>query len=176
MTHAAGTHRLSRPGYSLIQVRGSFFASLVLVLLDVVLDGSFVFTALFCPIWILISLGRLLAGRQGLGLATARILIPIVTGLMVAANYSLQKRIATANATRLIQACERYQQAMGDYPERLNDLVPRYLHSVPTAKYCIFYSAFGYCGSPPHMLFWWDCPPFGRRTYTFDTGQWRHQD
>ncbi len=109
-------------------------------------------------------------------MAAIRVLIPVATGLLVIANYSVQKRIAMANSARLIQACEQYREAHGAYPGRLDDLVPHYLGSVPRAKYCCWLSGFWYLASPQHLLLWYEIPPFGRRVYMFETGEWRYLD
>jgi hypothetical protein len=156
--------------------RASLCCSLVLIFLDVVLDGSYFFSAAICPVWFIVAVVRVMARRPSLCMAAARVLIPLVTGLLVVANYSVQKRIAMGNAARLIQACEHYREVNGAFPERLGDLVPRYLDSVPRAKYCCSLSEFGYHGAPRHILFWWECPPFGRKVYTFETGQWQYMD
>ena len=161
----------------LTAIRGTLVCALIVVFLDVGLDGCYIFSSLVCPIWFLAGVVRAIARRPRLGVAAARILIPIVTGLLVAANYSVQGRIATANAACLIQACERYREANGAYPEQLGDLVPRYLSSVPRAKYCCSSSEFEYYASlQRHLLWWYDCPPFGRRVYTFETGKWHYRD
>ena len=160
----------------LTAVRGTLICALVVVFLDVVVDGSYVFSAVVCPIWFVACVVRAVARRPRSGLALARVLVPVVTGLLVLANYYMQGRIAMANAARVIEACERYREANGAYPERLGDIAPRYLSSVPRAKFCCSSSTFGYYGSPCHMLFWWEFPPFGRMVYIFETGKWRYVD
>lgn len=160
----------------LTATRGSLICSLVVVLLDVVLDGSYVFSLLVCPIWLFVSAALVMQRRPRLGVAAARVMIPIVTGLLVFMNYSVQRKIAIRNAAHLIQACERYHDANGAYPERLSDLVPRYLSSIPRAKYCCSYGEFRYYGPPRLMLFWYEIPPFGRRVYNFESGNWRYMD
>ena len=55
------------------------------------------------------------------------------------------------------------------------ELVPHYLPSIPRAKYCIVWGQFVYFfneGKP--LLFWYVVPPFNRRTYNFQTRQWRY--
>jgi hypothetical protein len=88
--------------------------------------------------------------------------------------------MATGNAKRLIQACQKYREAHGDYPEKLSQLVPDYLGSVPMAKYCCFMGEFQYWSSsdepPRHLLLWCEFPPFGRHTYLFERGTWRYID
>jgi hypothetical protein len=154
----------------------TLICSLVVVFLDVVLDGSYIFSAVICPIGFVVGLAWNIVRRPNLGLAAARLLIPLVTGVFVVTNYSVQSRIAMHNAERLIQACERYREANGNYPEQLGDLVPRYVNSVPRAKYCCSASEFMYRGQPRHTLSWWECPPFGRRVYNLETGKWRYVD
>ncbi|HXT57234.1 MAG TPA: hypothetical protein VN699_01315 [Pirellulales bacterium] len=119
---------------------------------------------------------RAVLRRPRLGVAAARVLIPVVTGLFVVVNYSVQRTIAMGNAERLIQACERYREDNGAYPEHLGELVPRYLNSVPRAKYCCSRSEFWYFGAPRPLLVWYEVPPFGRRVYNFETGNWRYMD
>ena len=50
--------------------------------------------------------------------------------------------------------------------ERLADIVPRYLDSVPRAKCCCLRNDFSYYASAGgHTLGWYIVPPFGRRVY-----------
>ena len=161
----------------LVASRGTLICALFLVIVDVVIDGNYMFSALSCPIWFIIAVVRAIVWRVNRGAAVVRILIPIVTGLFVVANYFLQYNIAMDNAARLIQACEHYREASGAYPEQLDDLVPRYLSSIPRAKYCCSSNAFEYSASPPrHLILWWVFPPYGRLVYIFETGGWRYVD
>jgi hypothetical protein len=70
-------------------VRGSLICALIVLSFDVVLDGSYLFSAVVCPIWLLVSLFRAVVRRPTLGVAAARVVIPLVTGLLVVANYSV---------------------------------------------------------------------------------------
>jgi hypothetical protein len=176
MATASVKSRIGRLGDGLIAICGTLFCSSVVVFLDVVLDGSYLFAAMVCPICFLVGVVRAIARGSSWGVAAARVLIPVATLLLVLANNSLQGRIAKANSAILIQACERYREANGNYPERLGDLVPRYLSSIPRAKYCLHNSDFQYISSPPPLLFWWEVPPFGRRVYRFETRDWNYVD
>jgi hypothetical protein len=157
-------------------IRGTLICAVVLVFIDVVLDGSYLFSEITCPILLVVGAIRAIARRENVGVVAARLLIPVVTLLLVVANYYLQTSIAMANAARVIEACEHYRQANGVYPERLGDLVPSYLSSVPIAKYCWLYSEFQYIGSVPQTLLWYDCPPYGRRIYLFERNEWHFVD
>jgi hypothetical protein len=161
---------------AMIAIRGTLICSLVVVVLDVVVDGSYLVSALVCPIWLLIAVVRTIMRPPSFAIGAARILVPVITGLVAFANFSMQGRIAMDNAAHVIQACERYPGINGAYPERLSELVPSYLSSVPRAKYCLLFGEFWYFGSPGHMLLWHELPPFGRRVYPFDNGEWHYLD
>ncbi len=157
----------------LAAIPGSLMCALVLVFLDVVLDGGYILSAVVCPIWFLVGVIRAATQRSRYSVRAAVVLIPLATGLLVAVNYHVQMGIATANARSLIQACERYRVVNGNYPERLAELVPRYLDSVPKAKCCYSSNDFWYFASAGgHTLSWNDLPPFGRRVYNFETSEW----
>lgn len=160
-------------GY-LTAIGGTLACSLIVAFLDVVIGGTFIFSAMICPIWLLVGLVRTVQQRPKWSVAAARILIPVATGLLAVGNCRLQRTIAMGNAAQVIQACERYKNAHGSYPEYLKELVPGYLSSVPTAKYCCSWSEFQYYGSPRPILVWFDLPPFGRWVYGFQNGNWRY--
>lgn len=74
---------------------------------------------------------------------------------------------ALANEARIIPAVDRYRADTGRYPERLDELVPRYLPSTHpagrTGAYRITYWRYG--GSA--LLVTTVVPPYGRRTWNF---------
>jgi hypothetical protein len=158
----------------LFAVRGTLVCSLIVLIFDVIVDGSYVISAIVCPIWFIVAIALAIGRRPTWRVACTRVLIPLVTALLAVANYSLQYRIAMGNAVRLIQACEQYRTANKGYPDTLNDLIPRYLSSVPRAKYCLSFGEFRYVASSQHMLIWCDIPPFGRRVYNLDAGTWKY--
>lgn len=157
-------------------MRGTMVCALVVLLLDVVIDGSYLFSLLICPIWFLAAVVRTLAHPPSSAVAAARVSIPLFTLLFVISNASLQNRIAETRAVRLIRACEQYHNANGSFPQRLNDLVPQYSSSIPRAKYCLKYCDFWYISSPQPILVWYEFPPFGRRVYSFQRGDTRSID
>jgi hypothetical protein len=160
-------------------VRGSIGAAASVLTFDVVLSGSILMSSIFCPIWILVSLLSSAIHRPGWGLALARILIPALTLWLVKANDAFQLSVAAANGQRIVAACEEYHAANGRFPEKLDELVPKNLNSVPVAKYCLgpgsrfFYTAY------PHgnaKLAWEIVSPHYRRTYDFGTRNWGYLD
>jgi hypothetical protein len=138
--------------------------------------GSFI-SAGVCPIWFLVSLVKAIKKRPGWVIGGSRIMIPILTFAIVAGNATLQSRIAFTNAERIIVACEQFRVATGKYPEHLDELVPRYLHSIPRAKYNLAFSDFRYWNHDGNrQLMWTEIPPFGRKIYNFERQTWRYLD
>jgi hypothetical protein len=143
-----------------------------------VLTGSFLTSYLACPIWFLVSVVKSAIQRPGWRLALLRIAVPALTLGLVLGNNALQWKIAEANAERIIEACEEFRVATGNYPRKLQDLVPGYLKSVPRAKYCLIYGEFMYWNEEqiPAMLVWCKILPFGSRIYTFADRRWGYLD
>ena len=135
-------------------IRGSLILSVILIFLDVVFTGSYLFSFVICPIWLVVALIRKSLGHADRQIAVARIFVPVVTGFLVFGNYIFQMNIANAHAALIIQACEHYREANGAYPKNLDELIPDYLSSIPTAKYCCVCNHFLYYGvGSPHSLF-----------------------
>ena len=128
------------------------------------------------PVWFVVCVVDALK-RSSKRVAIARVVVPLATLLSPVANYSVQKSIATTNAAKIIRACDSYREANGSYPDRLGQLVPRYLNSIPRAKYCYMLGEFWYVRSPETSILWWyEVPPFGKMMYNFERGTWRYVD
>jgi hypothetical protein len=155
----------------------SINGGLALILIDAVFLGSYMFSELVCPIWLAVSVVRAIVTRPGLRVAIVRASFPVMVLILVVANSLLQEWIAGHNAARVIAACEEFRNETGDYPDRLDQLVPRYLHSIPRAKYCIFCNDFHYHNSRylPPIIYWYPMP-FASRDYSFGTHEWRSLD
>ena len=105
--------------------------------------------------------------------------IYLLAAVAVFAANVLQNRMADRRAIELGNACLAYHAKYQHYPQRLQELVPEFLPSVPPAKYTLgggsfFYSA-GLSGKEP-MLYYEALPPFGRRFYHVETGGWGYLD
>lgn len=160
-------------------IRGSLILALMLILYDAVINGSYLLSFFICPIWFVVALVRAARGRASPVVAVARMLIPVVTGLMVFMNAGVQNRIAKRNAVRIVEACEQYRKDTGNYPKQLDELVPQYLSSIPPAKHCCMWNKFSYQANfeqPYTMLDWVELPPFGRPTYNFEERRWGYLD
>ena len=155
-------------------IRGSLILALVLIFFDVVFEGSLELSWMVCPIWFLVALIRASFGHASARVAVARVLVPVVTVLLVYGNFMLQQEIAMDRAGRIVQACKRYREANGAYPQKLNALIPSYLSSIPVAKYCLTQNDFVYYSSSPleAILWYYPYPPFGSRVYNLERGDW----
>jgi len=158
-------------------IRVSIGGALLLVAWDVGLSGSYLTSLLFCPIWFLVSILKNAFQRPGWRLALLRIAIPALTLGLALANEGVQYRIGKANAPRIIAACEEFHAANGKFPKTLDELVPRYMPSIPRAKYCLDFGEFQYLnldGRP--LLVWYVVPPYGRKVYNFEDRRWNYID
>ncbi|MEN6457478.1 MAG: hypothetical protein ABFC63_00985 [Thermoguttaceae bacterium] len=169
-----------RPARNMRPRRGiqrSVCGALALIAWDAGLGGTFLMSALVCPIWFLISIQKNLIERPGWRVALLRIAIPALTLGLVLANNAVQYRIAKMNAPRIISACEQFHAANGTFPKTLNELIPQYLPSIPRAKYCLMWGDFLYwnCDENP-ILVWYVVPPFGRKIYGFKDRRWGYLD
>jgi hypothetical protein len=174
---ATGWIVAARKAWSRCPVRRSVNGALILIVLDVAIGGSYTHSILVCPVWLLFSVLFSAMRRPGWGLALLRIAFPVFTLGLVMANNALQLRIAEANASRVVAACEDFRAANGSFPKELEELVPQYLPAVPPAKYCM-YGQFSYvCDEGRPSLWWVVVPPVHQAWYDFDgTRQWVYMD
>jgi hypothetical protein len=156
---------------------GSLVLSAVLFGYDAVLTGSFLMTFLIGPIWLLVAIIKALIRRSNWSLSLYRIATPLVTMGLVFANAWLQSKVARSHAELIIQASKQYQQSHGNFPPTLDALVPEYLRSVPSAKYCLVFGNYWYTDfEGRHDLMWVEIPPFGRPYYLFEEARWGYLD
>ncbi len=143
---------------------------------DIGFSGSYLLSLLCCPIWILVSVLRGVIERLGWRLTVLRTAVPVLVLSLVLVNSAVQTKVAEANAARIIAACEAFQAANGGFPKSLDELVPRFMSSIPRAKYCLAYGEFRYFNLGKPMLVWCVVPPYDRRIYDFDTLRWNSVD
>jgi hypothetical protein len=161
---------------TLSAIKGSLLMTAVVLFWDVANEGFWGFSLLFCPPWLLISVVKSIVQRPGWGIAVLRTSMPLLTFAIAFGNGNLQWKISDVHAQQVIEACEEYQFANRRYPNELDDLVPKYLASVPPAKYCLM-GNFVYVNSDngPCML-WWTRYGFYRRIYDFREKRWGNVD
>ncbi|MEO5727553.1 MAG: hypothetical protein ABI134_17905 [Byssovorax sp.] len=108
-------------------------------------------------------------------------IIAIYSMMMAAVVVTIRanNRMARERADEIVVALKRYRSATGDFPVRLEELVPEYMPTVPRAKYTLLFNKFHYhCDPMKHQgsLMYVDVPPFGRPTYRLDTDTWGYLD
>ena len=84
--------------------------------------------------------------------------------------------LAASRGARVAAAVKQYRSANGDYPERLEQLVPAYLPELPSCCIRASHSQFDYFrlpGKAHPTLFWVAVMPFGKGSYRFETNELR---
>lgn len=156
-------------------VKGSLWLAAVVLLWDVGIEGFYGLSLLICPLWFFISFCKNIIWRPGWGLAVFRVAMPVLTLAITVNNAHFQWNVSDTNAERVIKACDEFHLANGRYPKTLDELVPKFLSSVPPAKYCLL-GKFWYFNFEGHCGLMWSRYGFYRRTYDFDTKRWGNLD
>jgi hypothetical protein len=169
-----GTERRQRG--VIAAIKGSLLIAAALLFWDVGNEGFYTFSIIICPPWFLISVVKNVTQPPGWRIAAFRVSMPLLTFAIALGNGNLQWKISDAHAEQVIKACEEFRVANGRYPNRLDDLVPKYLNSVPPAKYCMFMGDFFYVNSGGHCMLWWTRYGFYRRIYDFGDKRWSNLD
>ena len=156
-------------------IRGSLLIAATVLFWDVGIEGSYILSLVVCPLWFLISFIKNVIQRPGWGIAVLRVSMPLLTLAIAIGNGSLQWKISDVNAERVIKACEEFRVVNERYPSNLEELVPKYLTSVPPAKHCMM-GKFWYVNSGDSCMLWWSRYGFYRRIYRFHEKRWSNLD
>jgi hypothetical protein len=159
------------------KLKGHLIAALILCGLDALVAGQGVVSlliglfaaAVLFPLWLRAQLDRdREAAARRAGLAAIYGLCALAAVCWVALN----NRMADRRAHAVVKACLDFKAKRGAWPERLEELAPEFLPSVPRAKYTAAYGRFQYHASPErHRLLWTVFPPFGRRWVLLEEGR-----
>ena len=77
----------------------------------------------------------------------------------------------------LSNADSDYKERYGKYPDKLEDLVPEFIHKVPLARLCLAYNRFMYISRDRNpLLVYYVVPPFGRAVYDLEKKSWGYMD
>lgn len=150
---------------------------------DAFIAGQGVITALTAAVMVflgVIHLARALGeekwrARHGVSM----VVLYIATFAAVFFTVRANNRLARSRADTIIAALGTYKAQHGDYPTRLEALVPGHLPAVPRAKYTVGFATFHYHYDPKShegFLMYVAIPPFGRPTYSLTTGKWGYID
>lgn len=147
-----------------------------LALLLVLVDELGVYAFLGGVFLILVYLPRSLRAAKYAACRRERLLrfaIYLAAVGIVLSLIPINRNIARERAERIIAAVESYKAANGAYPDRLDQLAPRFLAEIPTkARLTFTDSGFRYLAGDSHTLMYVALPPFGRNTYNFETRSW----
>ncbi|NQT32641.1 MAG: hypothetical protein HQ594_03095 [Candidatus Omnitrophica bacterium] len=103
--------------------------------------------------------------------------IYLLMAIMVFTAISMNNKLASKRADRLILACNSYKEKYQKYPDTLENLVPEFISRVPKAKFALSYSEFMYISrKDSHLLVYYAAPPFGRWVYKMETKSWGYLD
>ena len=152
-------------------------SSLLKALLLFVLDGLFLQQGVITFIAAIICVPRFFYAvfkkdresmkREGLFVLT----VILVFSFILSNNY-----IAKDRTEKLIKVCNLYKDKYGNYPEKLEDLVPEYYSRVPSAKLGMWgkYWYSSYKGK--HDIMYVVTPPFGRSHFILEENKWGFWD
>jgi len=85
--------------------------------------------------------------------------------------------LARERAETLITAVSKYKEKHGRYPDKLEQLVPELVPEILPPKRSLVSSRWYYLASDErHSLMYVAVPPFERRSYNFESGQWHDID
>jgi hypothetical protein len=162
---------------------GYVIAALVLFVLDGFLFAQGAITALAALVMVILGLVHIAvgAGRNGRRVLHGLRVIAVSLALCgaVFGTIYINNLIARKRANQIIEALNAYKGKYGHYPERLADLVPEYIPSVPLAKYTLGFNQFyyGYLADEERGELWYVAlPPFGRSVYSLETQTWGYLD
>jgi hypothetical protein len=159
----------------------TFVVCAVLYFLDALFIGLPSLGTFLCVVFMITNFVAFLWRRKGERAIVMkhgiRSLALCLTVFAILSTFMFNRHLGHVNARLIIKAVEDYRSEQGKYPERLEDLVPQYFSKVPRAairfngtKYTYYHH------KDSHRLMWAEAPPFGRRTYHFETKKWSYID
>jgi len=151
-----------------------------LSLLLLILDALGVYAFLIGAFLILVYLPRSLLAKKFASCRKERLIrfaIYLAAVGLVLSLIPVNRQVAEERAERVIAAVENYKAANGKYPDCLDQLAPQFIAEIPAkARVALTDSGFRYFAGSSHTLMYVAMPPFGRRTYNFETKSWGFMD
>lgn len=156
--------------------RPALLVALLLFTADALLLGQGLLAAL-----LLVTVGGWLLPKALLLFKVGRDVRPTIrvallfslTAVAIMVTINVNNHLARQRATRLIEALDLYRAANGRYPLVLDALVPRYVASVPHAKFTLVFNQFVYQRFEQRALLGYvEVPPFGRPCFDFEQRRW----
>ena len=175
-----------------LSFRFHFIAAASLYVLDGIFFGqgvlAFLVMAGFLLSWIFEMSFRAAKNQPATKAPLKKFAIYACCFVSVASTIAANNEIARSRADNIISAVKQYRAKTGEYPIKLDVLVPEYLASVPNAKYTVALNKFFYWprrignaavgtlneAAPEEgaLLMYVAFPPFWRPTYYFEQDRW----
>jgi hypothetical protein len=154
----------------------------ILVVVDAFFLNQGIFSALIaaaavaCVPWAVWALVR--KNNAQFRIRSAQIGIVLAGCLAVFGINWFQNKRADEKAIELGNACLAYHVKYNRYPKRLEELTPEFVAEIPPAKHTLLTRYFSYCfsGTGEPEIYYVELPPFGRRFYHVETGNWGYLD
>lgn len=161
----------------LIQLRTTIITAALLFAADAFIINQFLITMLTILIGIPVFLVKLFRRRTDMErrrmlLAKAAVYWCMV--ILIIAVFEANNMLAEHRAQPIITACEQFRSKTGAYPEKLEQLVPDYLGSIPRAKLVMIGNSFFYTARPDkHCLHYSTVPPYGSKCFHLEQKKWQ---
>ena len=112
---------------------------------------------------------------RNLRAAKTMLYLAMVAAVFVTIRIDLSH--ARANGETIIAALKSYHAKNGNYPDKLEQLVPTYLPAIPNARFCLTMNTFHYhAAKDSHNLSYIVMQPVGFTYYNLEKGQWAVKD
>ncbi len=107
----------------------------------------------------------------------AKMAVYLVAAALVLATIQIDLHFARQRADTLIAALNQYQAKHGNFPDKLDKLVPDFLPAVPDARISLTQNQFYYhATAKSHDLSYIVIPPFGLSSHNLESGRWTVRD
>jgi len=127
----------------------------------------------------LVALWRLARRRwraAGRALAVGAVFIGAL--VVVGAVHAVNAKKGRHSVLVVAEACEAYKRDHGVYPERLDQLVPRFLRAIPSTTWVGPARPMRYFPAtdenPTPAIVWTKVPPYLQESYSLETGKFQH--
>ena len=158
-------------------LRSVLIVASLLFVMDALIGNAVVLSLLVGIFQVVVGLPLLLLKQERRLQRLRNIGIFLGVLVMVVVMVNVNAYIAPLHAHRLVEAIESYRAATGVYPQKLDDLVPKFIDHVPCAQYTIGGNFRYVCGgkAEPPML-WYNPHQMDHRIYHFKTKDWGYLD
>jgi hypothetical protein len=164
------------------QLRNSLIIAVAIYFIDAIWLGQGIVAMATIALMVLYALPR--AGWAWFkknpalrNLRFAKMGIYLLAAALVLVTINIDLHFARQRADKVAVALKQYQAQRGNYPDKLDKLVPEFLPSVPNARITLTLNQFFYHATDnSHDLSYIVVPPFGLNSYNLENGRWTVRD